>query len=448
MVKREKMNRIGWFFVAGAVWAVAVAPGQARAFQASAGPSIVVTSGVFEGEFSDLQTFVGSVEAVRQTTIGSAVEGRVGAVHFERGNRVLGNPNEGATGDADGGDILVEIETATLQIEIETAKIQLSLAEQIFEELKITLPLEIELAIARVAETSARRNSSQNEYERLRRISTQSNAISQTELDQAESQFTADQQLAVQAEVDLRRLEGTSELRLLQAARRVDAARQELIRLEDQKTKYTIRAPFDGYVVAKLTEVGAWISRGDPVMELVALDSVDFSFSVPQEYVGRIQQALGGEAGLPEVSISVEGLSDPLPGELLAVVPQVDLRSRLIVIRARVKNPLIGGVPFLKPGMLGRASLAVGKKRKMHVLSRDALVLGGAKPVVFKVDRQGGKTSVVPVEVTLGANFGDWVEVRGPLVAGDQVVVEGNERLKTGTEIRITKTRDNRPQFQ
>jgi len=39
--------------------------------------------------------------------------------------------------------------------------------------------------------------------------------------------------------------------------------------------------------------------------------------------------------------------------------------------------------------------------------------------------------------VTTGIGEGDWIEVRGPIQAGDKVVVRGNERLRPGQEVSV-----------
>ena len=56
---------------------------------------------------------------------------------------------------------------------------------------------------------------------------------------------------------------------IAQATARLAIANQELARLKDIQRKYTIVSPFDGYIAAENTEVGDWINKGDPVVEVV-----------------------------------------------------------------------------------------------------------------------------------------------------------------------------------
>lgn len=366
--------------------------------------NLVVTSRVFRQNFTEEQSFVGSVEPIRQSIIGSAVAGRVSAIHFERGAGVTG-PGESTGFDSPirDGQVLLELETQTLQIEIESARIQHELARQMDAELQLTLPIDIRQAETRVADAKSRLEYSENEFKRMAQIDERANAISRTELEQARNLFQGDQQLLTIAAAELERLKSTRELKLKQSAFRVDAANQEVVRLEDLKSKYTIRAPFTGFVVNKTTEVGAWLAVGDPVAEIVELKEVDFAFNVPQEFVGKIQEAMAASDERRNIGILIDGFEDILPGRLLSVVPRVDLRSRLVTVQARIGNPVVGGIPLLKPGMLGRANLAIGKTREMTVLSRDALVLGGPQPLVYKLGGNEDSPTVVAVPVRLGS---------------------------------------------
>lgn len=405
---------------------------------------LVVAGEVFVTPYANRQTFVGSVQPLRQTVIGSAVEGRVRAVHVDRGTFVTG-PRRSEADVREPGQVLVEVETDALKIEIDAAKIQLQLAEQAVEELTVTLPLEIELAEARVAEMNARLKFSQNEFNRLEKIS--ATAISPAELEQARSQFMTDMQMQIQAEGTLKGLRGTRELKLMQAQSRVAAAQQEIVRLEDQFQKHQIRAFFDGHVVNKATEVGAWLTRGQPVVEVVELSSVEFAFSVPQEFIGDLQETLNDDSLAGQIEVEVEGFRESLLGRLTGIIPQVDTRTRMISVIARVSNPRVGNQPILKPGMLGKATMIVGVPRELMVISTDAIVLGGPEPVVFKIVAGEKGTNVVSVPVKLGSRIGSWVEVSADLKAGDQVVVQGNERLRNNDAVVITRTTTAKPQL-
>jgi multidrug efflux pump subunit AcrA (membrane-fusion protein) len=87
--------------------------------------------------------------------------------------------------------------------------------------------------------------------------------------------------------------------------------------------------------------------------------------------------------------------------------------------------------------MFARVWLPVDRKSDVLVVPKDALVLGGPSPVVFVIDPETkeSKAKARPVPVQLGIATESWIEVKGELKPGQQVVVEGNERLRPGGEV-------------
>ena len=54
-----------------------------------------------------------------------------------------------------------------------------------------------------------------------------------------------------------------------------------------------IRAPFDGVVVRKRTELGQWLQLGGDVAEMIALDTLDVHVEVPESYYREIAEGVG-----------------------------------------------------------------------------------------------------------------------------------------------------------
>jgi multidrug efflux pump subunit AcrA (membrane-fusion protein) len=64
------------------------------------------------------------------------------------------------------------------------------------------------------------------------------------------------------------------------------------------------------------------------------------------------------------------------------------------------------------------------------------VVLGGPTPIVLIAAAAGDKTTVRAVPVTLGPAQGAWIAAIGDMKEGDPVIVEGNERVRPGQEVR------------
>ena len=400
------------------------------------GPSPVVAGKVFKLNRVGAETFVGTLQAKRKSIVGSAVDGRVVELNVEPGDPVGADPSLDSGTFV--GQPLLQLRTDTLNIEIGSAEIQYRLAEQAYQELLISLPNEIELAKTAAAEARARLSYSQTNYERLRRLGR--GAISQGEVDQARSQFQADQQAAEGAELTYRNLNATKELRQKQAKLNVETTKQELSRLKDLHLKYTVRAPFNGFVTQKMTEVGEWVMRGQAIVEIVQIDPIEMVINVPQEHLNRLQQSLGEPSSDLTAQIEFEGIETKFKGIVKRVVAQADLLSRTFPVRVELPNPKTDEGHLLQPGMLGKASLEIGARQEMLVVKKDALVLGGRQPLVFKLIEQGDSTTAVPVVVRTGVSIDDWIQITGEVTSNDRIVLLGNERLRPGQKLLIKET--------
>jgi multidrug efflux pump subunit AcrA (membrane-fusion protein) len=105
-------------------------------------------------------------------------------------------------------------------------------------------------------------------------------------------------------------------------------------------------------------------------------------------------------------------------------------------VKVRVQNRIENDQPVLKAGMFARVTLAVGKPTQCVLVPKDAVVLGGPSPMVLVAAAAGDKTTVRPAPVQLGPAQGSWIAVFGDLKEGDPVIVEGNERVRPGQEVR------------
>ena len=232
---------------------------------------------------------------------------------------------------------------------------------------------------------------------------------------------------------------GPRKEQIAQAAAAVAVQEAAVERINDQLGKHTIRAPFAGWIVERFAEKGQWLNRGGLVARVAELDRVEVEARVPELSVRSLRP--GGDVRLEFDAVPQQSWI----GTIIRVVPQADLLSRSFPVRIAVENRVIDGTPQLKGGMLARAWLPVGSTGSATVVPKDALVLGGPRPIVFVIDpSEGGAASgdpaagagsVRPVEVAVGAAVGGGVEVRGALQPGTLVVIRGNERLRPGTAV-------------
>ena len=412
--------------------------------QPSRGPATVAVGQVIPVRQAGQQTFVGTIVPTRKSIIGTAVDGRVVTMDLNPGDPVFADRSLSIE-SAFVGQPVAQLRTGTLEIEIGSAEIQMKLAQQAVEELAVSLPKEIESMKAKAAEAQARLRYSKTNYGRLDRMG--DGAISQGELEEARGQFQADQEAANAARIDSEKMASVKETRLTQASLRVRASEQEVKRLYDLKAKYTIRTPYEGLVTKKLTDVGEWVTKGQPIVEVVQLNPIEMIVNVPQKHISNLQLSIGAAGfGKPLLAdIEIDGYDQTMKGIVKRVVAQGDLRSRTFPVRIEIENKPGPSGHRLQPGMLGRAKLTIGAEQDMLMVKKDALVLSGAKTSVFKIVVADDESTVVLVPVRTGASLNDWIQVTGDLSQDDQVVVLGNERLRPGQAVKVTQVSDDRP---
>ena len=411
--------------------------------QPGMGPSPVVVSRVVSTQQLASKSFVGSLVPLKRSPIGSAVDGRVTHLYVEAGDAVTVDQANIVNGQPLG-QPLVQLRTVSLDIEIEAAQVELRVRQQAEQELQASLPTEIEAAASAIEEISARLKYSQANYDRLQGLYDTGGGVSKQEVDEAFSTFRSQTQLNVGAQSLLKRLNLTRESRLLQARAKVEAQEAEIRRLEETKDKFTIRAPFPGYVTSKNTEVGQWVSRGETVLEVIQLDPIELIVPVPQMYIQALHDALEesrADGRKLMAQVSVDSLPQLFEGEVVKSVPQADLRSRSFPVKIRIPNPKTDTGHLLQAGMLAKATMFVGKDEQILLVKKDALVLGGQQKSLYVVSQDPRSNSTVAklVPVQVGASIEDWIQVMGDVKADDQVVVEGNERLRPGQAIAVAK---------
>jgi RND family efflux transporter MFP subunit len=372
------------------------------------------------------QSFVGTVLPARTSDVGSAVDGRLVELPIVDGQHVAEN------------EPIAQLLRGLLEIEREGAVAELDRRRQVLSELQAgSRPEEIEQARALEAGFEARLAYARSRLARLGRLAERGTSTvdelqdAQTELQAIEAQLRGSRAALALAEAGPRREQ------VAQAAAAAAVQEAEVERIDDQLAKHTIRAPFSGWIVERFTEKGQWLARGGLVARIAELDTVEIEAQVPESSIGGLRESA-------EVRLEFDAAPDqPWIGTIARIVPQADLLSRSFPVKIRLENRVVDGAPVIKGGMLARAWLPVGTPGSVTVVPKDALVLGGLRPLVYCIDTTDATHGTVrPVEVALGAAVEGHVATRGGIEPGSLVVVRGNERLRPGMQVAFEAVAD------
>ena len=378
-------------------------------------PASVVLEQVLRETVAPKQEFVGTARPSRRTIVGTAVDGRVEIYDIDAGQRVEQR------------DLLAGLKQGTIQIEIDGAVAEADLRQAELSELENgARPEEIARAEAQLAAAKALESYTASKQQRTRELASTGGAISSQELELAISDYQNALQRRIEAEQSLNLLrEGPRAEQIAQANARLKAQQERVRLLEDRKTKYKIIAPFGGYIVREYTEAGAWVKQGDPIAEIVDLDTVEVEVQVPESSIAYLRPGM-------QIPVRLDAFEEEaFEGALSQVIPDANTTTRTFPVKIRVPNRVTDGLPMIRAGMLSRALLPTGAERKELTVHKDAVVFGGPSPIVYISDN--GVAKPVPVEIIVES--GERTAVRGQLQEGQSVVVLGNERLRPGQKL-------------
>ncbi len=399
---------------------------------------------IFQDRLKVERAFVGTVVPTRVSQVSSTVESRVIEMFVEAGDRVRK------------GDKLAQLRTETFRIELEVAKAELELLGHELRRLNVALPKELKQAKARMMAAEALKNFTKARLNRNEALSSD-HVISKDTLDEIRSTATGALKVFEERTIGWELAEATLSIDLNRAEAKLKVQEEKIARLEDDIAEHTILAPFDGYVTKEYTEVGQWIAKGSPVVEVVEVNKdneIEIQIPVLESYISHLKVGSSKDKpGTGTIRVEIQALPGvEFQGEVVDVVPRADLNARAFPVNVRLTNRPGPNGMLLKPGMMARVTLPVTEIRDAMLVPKDALVLEEGKETSVWVIRKGpgfDKTKVgqaVPVAVSLGEPDGDWIQVR-PLNAntrellqpGGVVIIEGNERINPALPARAVK---------
>lgn len=238
--------------------------------------------------------------------------------------------------------------------------------------------------------------------------------IAQSRLQQARD--TLDRYKALQSRSDA----AISEVAVREASTALAIADAELALAREELERRVIRAPFSGRLGLIDLARGDSLAVGSPVVTIDNTESMIVEFEMPERAVPLL--AVGRAVSLNTLLLR----GQPLEGEITAFDSRLDAVTRTVTVRARVDN----SDGMIWPGMTLNVLLT---QRSDPLPSVPAMAVTwtreGAR--VWRVD----DGIAVPVPVIVRTRIDDTIWLEGDLKDGDQIVVEGVQKLRTGTPV-------------
>ncbi|RRA92879.1 efflux RND transporter periplasmic adaptor subunit [Aeromonas veronii] len=216
-----------------------------------------------------------------------------------------------------------------------------------------------------------------------------------------------------------------------QAAADVAQARATLARHQLNLQFASVDAPIAGRIDQALVSEGALVSPTDatPMARIQQIDQVYVDVRQPASVLESLRQQAGSTA--PELAVEILGSNGTplgMQGHILFSGIEVDAGTGDVLLRVLVDNP----ERRLLPGLYVQARIPRARYANALTVPQQAVVRTSSQTSVWVVDGQG-QAQLVPVNTAELVN--NQYRIASGLSAGQQVVIEGIDRLTPGVQV-------------
>jgi multidrug efflux system membrane fusion protein len=265
----------------------------------------------------------------------------------------------------------------------------------------------------------------------------------QVALEQMQGQLFRDQAQLDNARVDFKRYDKLAKEGVI-ASQQVDtqnatvgqlegAVRADQAQIDNEKLQLVyckITAPIGGRVGLRLVDQGNMIHATDPngLVVITQVQPIAVLFTLPEDNLPEVIQHMKSE----QLAVEAYSRNDEImlaSGKLLTVDNQIDATTGTVRFKAAFENRDLS----LWPNQFVNTRLMLAVRKDAIVVPLAAIQNGTQGTYVYTV--KAGKANMQPVKV-------DMTQANIALIAtgvsvGDQVVVDGQERLQSGTPVEV-----------
>ena len=203
----------------------------------------------------------------------------------------------------------------------------------------------------------------------------------------------------------------------------IDAAKVQLVYCR-------ITSPIAGRVGLRLVDLGNIVHAADTggLVIITQLQPITVIFTIPEDSIPTVLEQLRRGVRLPVEAYDREQRRKLAEGALLTIDNQVDPTTGTVRLKAQFPNT----DTRLFPSQFVNARLLIETRRGATVVPTAAIQSSPRGPFVYVVrpDRTVGVR-----QIAVGVTDGDDVSIERGLRVGEQVVVDGAERLRAGAAI-------------
>jgi multidrug efflux system membrane fusion protein len=267
----------------------------------------------------------------------------------------------------------------------------------------------------------------------------------EVQLENAEGQLAKDQALLADARLDLTRYETlvkqnavptqTLDTQKALVDQDIGTVKSDQAMINSAKLNLVyckITAKFTGRVGLRLVDPGNIVQANSPtpLVVLTQIEPISVLFPVVEDTLPTVYQKLRAGASLTVDAWDVHDTQKIATGKLVTIDNEIDQTTGTVRVRANFDNTNFE----LFPNQFVNVHLLVQEKTGVVLLS-DAAIQRSSKIYVYVVKPD---STVTIRDITTGTSEGGETEITSGLVAGDEVVMTGVDKLQEGAKVNAT----------
>jgi RND family efflux transporter MFP subunit len=256
----------------------------------------------------------------------------------------------------------------------------------------------------------------------------------QAALDLSRSTYQRDQELVQRKVIAQQDFDtAVSDLGVKQATVNADeAAVRSLQALEDFKI---VKAPFDGIVSARNTDIGAMINSGsgNALFVVAQIKPLRVYISVPESMAQDITIGAAAELRFNEFP------GRAFAGKIVRTAGAIDPSSRTLLTEVDVAND----TGELFPGAYTQVHLVTQGRNPSLLVPANALVFGSEGTAVGVVNQDN---TVQLKKIKIGRDLGTKLEITQGLDASDQVIINPSDSIASGQKVKVRPSQEQKKQ--
>jgi RND family efflux transporter MFP subunit len=228
----------------------------------------------------------------------------------------------------------------------------------------------------------------------------------------------------------------TSDFRVKQATAVADQA--DVSRLEALEGFKQVKAPFDGIITVRSTDIGAFVPSGSgtQLFRIAQISPLRIYVNVPQAFSQYVKEGTEADLMIPEIR------GKKFPAHVTRTAGVIDPASRTLLTELQVPNE----TDEVFPGAYGQVLLKLNAESKTVVVPSNTLLFRADGTTVGVVKQDG---TVELRKIVIGRDLGASLEIVDGLNVDDAVIINPSDGLAAGQAVSIAepkKPEQNKPE--